>query len=690
MTIKAKLIGLALGVAAALAAMTGLVFFQSRNILEGQVNTVGVATAVQSAREVDLFFEKIEAVVAGAREATAQLREDRGALSDDDAQALLSRMLEGAKAYGISDLYMGLEADGKLADGTGWAEPGDWDSRKRGWYGEALQAGKPVLTTPYLDAVSKTLVVDLVAPVKNRDGSLLGVVGAVVNLDALSALVTGQKVFDAGFGYLTDPKGVMLAHPKKDLVLKVNVSVPDDQVSALQAETGKRMVARETGYGDYTYQGEGRRIFFAPTAHGPLVALVFPRSAMMAQVYAIARGQLLAGIVTLALLLTLLAALGRSILRPLKGVCGALERMGRLDLTDDASLGWLAVQEKDRSEIGLMVRSLRALREALQASLARIRQEADRTSASAESLAALSEESVASMEEVKSSVDQVADLSEANSSALQQTNAGVEEVSSSASTAAAVAGEGAEASSRTNALSGQAVDQVRSLVARMGEVGDKARVSGERLRKVAEEVSSITGFVTTIQSIADQTNLLALNAAIEAARAGEAGRGFAVVAEEVRKLAEESNGAAKEVETLIGSLKAETQGSLDATEASGKVLDTTIAQAHETQVRLQEALEQIARVNDAMQNIAATSEEQAAAAQEMASGIDQVTQATVRMVSTLETIRHSTEETSRASEQVAQESQKLSTGAQTLKEELARFTLDPRGAESLQALQARN
>ena len=87
-------------------------------------------------------------------------------------------------------------------------------------------------------------------------------------------------------------------------------------------------------------------------------------------------------------------------------------------------------------------------------------------------------------------------------------------------------------------------------------VGDRVRASAERVRTLDEVSDRIGGFVERITRLARQTNLLALNAAIEAARAGEQGKGFAVVAEEVRKLAAESERAAREIQSTVGDVRA--------------------------------------------------------------------------------------------------------------------------------------
>ena len=175
---------------------------------------------------------------------------------------------------------------------------------------------------------------------------------------------------------------------------------------------------------------------------------------------------------------------------------------------------------------------------------------------------------------------------------------------------------------------------------RAKSVGIEANVSQNKMRELMEAMERISTtskelerVITEIDGIASQTNLLSLNASIEAARAGEAGKGFAVVANQVNLLADQSAHAAKESAELIEtSVKAVEKGmviagqtatQLEDVAESSKVITgevTNIAETLETQtVEIQQINQGIEQINDVVQSNAATSEECAAASQEMSS-----------------------------------------------------------------------
>ena len=162
------------------------------------------------------------------------------------------------------------------------------------------------------------------------------------------------------------------------------------------------------------------------------------------------------------------------------------------------------------------------------------------------------------------------------------------------------------------------------------------------MNKSSEEIGLITN---TINSIADQTNLLALNAAIEAARAGEAGRGFAVVAEEIRKLAEQSSVATKQIQELINTIKSKSDlaaAAIGETKVAVSAQNESVIQSMKLFESISESIKKLlgevtgtrAAINETkkkkediisrMQSISAVSEEASASTEEVAAATEEV------------------------------------------------------------------
>jgi len=163
----------------------------------------------------------------------------------------------------------------------------------------------------------------------------------------------------------------------------------------------------------------------------------------------------------------------------------------------------------------------------------------------------------------------------------------------------------------------QTVDVIKGLA-------DATRDTSAKIEELGRSSDQIGQIIGVIDDIADQTNLLALNAAIEAARAGEQGRGFAVVADEVRKLAERTTQATKQIAHMIKTIQEETKKAVEAMKSGTNKVDAGVESAREAGAALEKIIHSADGVQDMVTHIATAATEQASATEQVNSNMEQI------------------------------------------------------------------
>jgi methyl-accepting chemotaxis protein len=328
-----------------------------------------------------------------------------------------------------------------------------------------------------------------------------------------------------------------------------------------------------------------------------------------------------------------------------------LEAMTRGDLTIDVQPATTPLRARDGGPIGSLGETFNSMltkaqgglvlynetRAGLAGMIAQISATSGTVSAASQQVASTSDETGKAIGEIARAVGDVASGAERQVQMVDAAKRSTEETADSAGQARAVADQGVAAAHEATA----AITSVRESSGRLVEA----------MESLSQRSEKIGGIVDTITGIADQTNLLALNAAIEAARAGEQGRGFAVVAEEVRKLAEESQSAAKTIAGLIREIQGETDKVVDIVEDGAKRTDDSarvVEQARDAFLTIGENVREIdgriEQILHATSEVAAVAEQASAATQEVSASTEQTTASTQEIASSAQMLARSAEE----------------------------------------------
>jgi methyl-accepting chemotaxis protein len=304
-----------------------------------------------------------------------------------------------------------------------------------------------------------------------------------------------------------------------------------------------------------------------------------------------------------------------------------------------------------RDEIGDLQRSFDKFVDTIKATLIQVAEASAAVASASSEISSSTEQMAAGAQEQTSQAGEVA-------SAVEQMTKTIVENSRNASSTADTAKKARVAAEQ----GGVVVDQTVAGMRRIADVVKQSAGTVQELGRSSDQIGEIT---SVIDDIADQTNLLALNAAIEAARAGEQGRGFAVVADEVRKLAERTTKATKEIAGMIKKIQGETKGAVISMGEGTKQVDDGILFADKAGSSLRDIVEISQRVTDMVAQIAAASEEQSSASEQISKNVEAISNVTGETAQGVQQIARAAEDLNRLTEGLQQILSKFNLGGDT-------------------------
>lgn len=479
------------------------------------------------------------------------------------------------------------------------------------------------------------------------NGRFDGVVYGGISADFLSDIVVDLAMGSDGVAYVLDNKGNVIGHREVSIVeegsnmieaAKTNPDIAD------VAAVNQRMIQGESGFGAYNFYGDNKFVGFAPIGGNQEWSIAIEASQREFKTSLDRSIMLTVLVVVLVVLVTFPVAVkvGRSISRPIQSCVVRLEKMA------DGDLHTPSPQVKSKDETAQLARALETM-------LCRLNDVAQDVShhlgkmaqgdfhetitrtywgdfvAMEQSIKAIHSSLKDTLSQISKSAGTVASGAVQVSSGAQSLSQGATEQASAIQELSATADSIAENARQTASAAEEAGHFVEQAGAQLGVSMDYVQELNSAMEKISSSSTEISKIIDTIESIAFQTNILALNAAVEAARAGSAGKGFAVVAEEVRDLASKSDEAAKATKELIeGSITAVVEGgqvvakvteSLDKTSSIAEnvtiKVDAVVGAIENQTTAISQITEGIDQISSVIQNTSATSEQDAATAQEL-------------------------------------------------------------------------
>ncbi|MBT9750033.1 methyl-accepting chemotaxis protein [Desulfovibrio desulfuricans] len=533
----------------------------------------------------------------------------------------------------------------------------EYDYPRQPWYTQAIpeqwdrskkRQDSVYWSAPYLDETSHKLMITVAGIMHDRQERIVGVSTLDVSLENLRKTVDGIRITPNSRAFAVDCRsGLIAAFPADSaLLLQPVAKLPFNGAKNELTTTTPGSLAQYT----LMVSGQPTTVFYSVSPTGMGLGIAIPDAELFAEARQLAESNRHTAMGAVGILLVLacvvILVLNRTIISPILSLAAFSRSVAAGNLETPISSAYQSEFSVLRNALVSMLESLKEkMREAdNRTAEARVSAEnAEQAQHAAEEATRKAESArtegmrdaaqrlsqvvaalTAALGSLAARVDETSEGVETQTHRIAETASAVEELSASVLEIAKNAETTANLSEDSRHAAEQGSQQFATVLQDVSAIHKDFQTACDSVDDLSNKADAIGAIAQTIEDIADQTNLLALNAAIEAARAGEAGRGFAVVADEVRKLAEKTMTATREVGQSIDSIQQAVRGTLGSMGSTKEVLEKSMQEVNKAESLLGSIVSLAMESSDQVRAIATASEQQSAATGEINASVSAV------------------------------------------------------------------
>lgn len=647
-TIKGKLIA-AISLAAVIILLTGSIgsFYIADKVVSKKVKEQQYRKACEAAEGMNSWLTKRISWVEENIHAYELLLQQA---SFEEIKSYLTARLAGSDGI-IMDAYYGFEDHTMVISNS---ESGnDYDCCERGWYIQAKETDKLIVTDPYVDAFTGRTVVTIAAPMHSQTGELLGVFGADITIEELVKAVDMMEEDSDGYGFLVDGSGHFVAHPNESFSPDGNATVAvSEAANGMLAEVNELILDGQGIISCKDYDGVDKYFAIASMRDCDwAVGVVIPKNVVLQELTILVIASALICVIGMVLIVGCVVITANKLLAPiadLKQFAG-----GDFRETTEENLKKHRVADGFKDEMEEIEYATKSVRKQIRESILGTKNEAagmaDIANAAYTNMAKLNnglDEMDQLIEVVTLKAGDAASVTNTISTASSEIGTVVDSVSIKAS-------EAADASGEINSRAEKLLASTENSKKQASLIYRKVEKELEAALQEVEKIEVIKTLSQEISSISSKTNFIALNASIEAARAGEAGKGFAVVAEEVRALAERSKEAVDNIQGVVHEVVSSVMALKD---SSGTLLDFmkdhVIGDYHSMLDTARQYKEDAVFYDGIATDLGASAQQMGASIEEMLASLQTITETTSTMVEDISHLASTMQHTNISSEEI--------------------------------------